>query len=94
MFLRRIDGVTCDKIVGDAKFANIRWLRKCLFTVLMALDEAQKLLGFQYASTAVLPAPFITAHSHFDFRLGNIMVTGRSKEDWVDADKAQFKVCC
>lgn len=48
MFIKRINGETCDKIVGDAKFANIRWLRKCLFTVLMALDEAQKLLGFQY----------------------------------------------
>ncbi len=32
-------------------------------------------------------------HSHFDFRLGNIMVTGRRKEDWVDADHAEFKVC-
>lgn len=31
-------------------------------------------------------------HSHFDFRLGNIMVTGSTKEDWVNADKAQFKV--
>ncbi len=47
MFIKRIDGVTCDKIVRDKKFTDIRWLRKCLFTSLMALDEAQKLLGFQ-----------------------------------------------
>lgn len=99
MFIRRIEGVTCDKIVGDAKFADIRWLRKCLFTVLMALDEAQKLLGFQYVAAFVggLICTNILCHhcfcSHFDFRLGNIMVTGPTKEDWVNAEKAQFKVC-